>query len=603
MAVKSVIDIDVKDDSFKEFMALFNKYKTSLDKLPGAWEKTDDAIHDAGKSSNFLTAAIISQTDLLRKQLNDHAKIRREIDNTNRSMTMLGRSSRKVFENIQGMTVSMLKWGGLSALATGVFGLLSGGTGFFGFNAMAQGVSASRQQAGLLGLDPGELKAVQTAYGRVSGASTALGGVAGMKRDVSRQFYLRQLGISQGDIEGKTSAELMPDVMLHLKDAIDALPENMIHARAEALGYTQFMSEADLQQLRKLNRNEVVAAGERLPSYTREFAVTQKTASAYDDFMEKMKAAGERLETTLVNGLVKLAGPLGNVVDSFTHLATKLFDDPAFVKGVEDFASGIESFAATLGSEKFQEQMVKFVNGITDVAKGLYEWSVWLFGDKKTMPGPVQPQFDEFGNIWNLPDLQRPMKFTPNGGGLFQPASYMSPLGTSAGGENLQFGNIEEAHNLPPGLLHKIMMIESGGNPFDVNPKSGAMGAFQFMPGTAKDFGLTNPFDVQQSADAAGRYFEYLMKIFNGDIEKAAAGYNWGQGNVQKAVERAAREHKDWVEYLPNETANYIRNVGTEFGGSHFAARSGQGVKISINNAAGGNYADVVASLAAPGVY
>lgn len=55
-----------------------------------------------------------------------------------------------------------------------------------------------------------------------------------------------------------------------------------------------------------------------------------------------------------------------------------------------------------------------------------------------------------------------------------------------------------------PATLMKIAMIESSGNP-NAHNKSGAAGLFQFMPGTAKEYGLTDPYDPIASADAGAR--------------------------------------------------------------------------------------------------
>ena len=83
-----------------------------------------------------------------------------------------------------------------------------------------------------------------------------------------------------------------------------------------------------------------------------------------------------------------------------------------------------------------------------------------------------------------------------------------------------------------------------------LSPK-GAQGHFQFMPATAKQYGLTDPGDLNQSATAAARMFSDLMKQTGGDVSKALAGYNWGIGNVQsKGMDSA-----------PAETRNYIQKV------------------------------------------
>ena len=74
---------------------------------------------------------------------------------------------------------------------------------------------------------------------------------------------------------------------------------------------------------------------------------------------------------------------------------------------------------------------------------------------------------------------------------------------------------------------------ESGCNP-NARSGAGAMGIAQFMPDTARRFGLTNPYDPVAALDAWGRYMSWLLRRYNGDYSLALAGYNAGEGNVDK---------------------------------------------------------------------
>jgi TP901 family phage tail tape measure protein len=98
-----------------------------------------------------------------------------------------------------------------------------------------------------------------------------------------------------------------------------------------------------------------------------------------------------------------------------------------------------------------------------------------------------------------------------------------------------QFAAAETLYSLPPGLLKAVADVETGGqfNPKAVSP-AGAQGMMQFMPGTAARFGLKDPFHAEAAIEAAGRYFRDLLKLFQGDLTKAIAAYNAGEGNVQK---------------------------------------------------------------------
>jgi membrane-bound lytic murein transglycosylase D len=116
-----------------------------------------------------------------------------------------------------------------------------------------------------------------------------------------------------------------------------------------------------------------------------------------------------------------------------------------------------------------------------------------------------------------------------------------------------------------PSELALLPFVESAFNP-GAYSRAKASGMWQFMPATGKDFKLTqNIFrderrDVIQSTSAALDYFERLYKMF-GDWHLVLAAYNWGEGNVQKAIKRNQAEGlpTDYMSLkMPDETRNYV---------------------------------------------
>lgn len=111
-------------------------------------------------------------------------------------------------------------------------------------------------------------------------------------------------------------------------------------------------------------------------------------------------------------------------------------------------------------------------------------------------------------------------------------------------------------------LLNGVMMTESGGNSLAYNVKSGAAGAFQFLPDTARDMGLRVDSEVDERLDpsksraAASIYLSQLLKRYGGDLDNALRAYNWGMGNVDKWIANGSK-----IEDLPEETRNYTGKV------------------------------------------
>jgi len=121
-----------------------------------------------------------------------------------------------------------------------------------------------------------------------------------------------------------------------------------------------------------------------------------------------------------------------------------------------------------------------------------------------------------------------------------------------------------ERRNLPLELA-LLPFIESAFNPQAVS-RAKAAGMWQFMPATGKHFDLKqNAFrddrrDVLASTRAALDYLERLHRMF-GDWHLALAAYNWGEGNVQRAIRRnqAAGLSTGYADLrVPDETRNYV---------------------------------------------
>jgi membrane-bound lytic murein transglycosylase D len=117
---------------------------------------------------------------------------------------------------------------------------------------------------------------------------------------------------------------------------------------------------------------------------------------------------------------------------------------------------------------------------------------------------------------------------------------------------------------VPPQLVW-LAEVESG---FDARAKSpaGALGMFQLMPGTAKDFGLSLwPFDQrrqpERAAHAAAKDLRQLHQKF-GDWRLAVAAYNCGASRLEKILERnKTKSYEGIATELPAETQMYVPKV------------------------------------------
>ena len=120
---------------------------------------------------------------------------------------------------------------------------------------------------------------------------------------------------------------------------------------------------------------------------------------------------------------------------------------------------------------------------------------------------------------------------------------------------------------VPQDLIY-LAVAESGFQLQVVNSSSGAGGMWQFMPfqgayGLARNGYFDERFDPEKSSRAYARYIKSLYNQF-GDWYLAMAGYDWGPGNIQKAVMRTG--YADYWELyrrnaMPRETKNYVPQI------------------------------------------
>ena len=111
-------------------------------------------------------------------------------------------------------------------------------------------------------------------------------------------------------------------------------------------------------------------------------------------------------------------------------------------------------------------------------------------------------------------------------------------------------------NSVDPLLLYAIMHQESTFKARAMSNK-GARGLMQLMPLTAARFGVTNIFDPKQNIEGGSRYLRFLLNHFNGDLKLALAGYNAGEGAVEKY---------GWRIPPYSETQEYVRRISRRYG-------------------------------------
>jgi soluble lytic murein transglycosylase-like protein len=112
-----------------------------------------------------------------------------------------------------------------------------------------------------------------------------------------------------------------------------------------------------------------------------------------------------------------------------------------------------------------------------------------------------------------------------------------------------------EKYGVDPRFIHAVIWQESKYKS-EARSHMGAQGLMQLMPDTAKRFGCDNTNDVTSNIDAGTKYLRWLLERFDGNVSLALAGYNAGEGTVDK------------YEGMPpfDETQNYVKVIISRYG-------------------------------------
>ena len=129
-----------------------------------------------------------------------------------------------------------------------------------------------------------------------------------------------------------------------------------------------------------------------------------------------------------------------------------------------------------------------------------------------------------------------------------------------------------ERQGLDPRFVHAVIWQESK---YDAHARSraGAQGLMQLMPATAERFGCLNPDDPAANIAAGTKYLSWLLKRFSGNVELALAGYNAGEGSVDK------------YHGVPpfDETQNYVRIITSRYGKTYHPVLSPEEAKLAFD--------------------
>lgn len=543
MVAKSIVDIDVNDDKFVAFMERFREYQSALDDLPEAWrvaaagigesskqtEKAKGETKELGAEFNAVAEAILtinSGIDRLNTNLEDSKKKQDEFNKSTRSakgfLSDATKDAKSLAGHIKEATASLLSWGGIVGIFTGVLGV----GGLFGINRLAATTGAQRFTSLGLGTSIGALDSTAINYQKALGnPAGTLGAIRDSQMDLSKRWTFQAMGINNPD---QDPAKLLPQMIRNARDIF--VQNGSTLQGAQAHGLTNFFTLDDLNRFKNMSDEEITAMEKRAQQDARMLQITDQQARQWQDFNVQLDYSSQSIRNTFVRGLGPLTPQLSKLSDALAGAIDTVLKSPELGKWIDALAGGIERFGNYLASPAFTSDVESFMSGVKKLALtimdviGLFtgEISISDFANKHSTILSNDVKTDSSGNHFVKGGLSDPD--TPAGAKWLTRHLY-SWSGTAPKEYDQYFLDAANKYNVDPRWLKAITAGESSWDQNAVS-KAGAKGLMQVMPGNFQPG--ENPFDPHDNIMAGARVFSWAMQSANGDIEEALRYYNGG---------------------------------------------------------------------------
>ncbi|HBQ7496743.1 TPA: lytic transglycosylase domain-containing protein [Klebsiella pneumoniae] len=547
MVAKSIVDIDVNDDKFVAFMERFREYQSALDDLPEAWrvaavgigesskqtEKAKGEAKGLGAEFNAVAEAILtinSGIDRLNTNLEDSKKKQDEFNKSTRSAKGFLSDSTKDAKSLAGhikeATASLLSWGGIVGIFTGVLGV----GGLFGINRLAATTGAQRFTSLGLGTSIGALDSTAINYQKALGnPAGTLGAIRDSQMDLSKRWTFQAMGINNPD---QDPAKLLPQMIRNARDIF--VQNGSTLQGAQAHGLTNFFTLDDLNRFKNMSDEEITAMEKRAQQDARMLQISDQQARQWQDFNVQLDYSSQSIRNTFVRGLGPLTPQLSKLSDALSGAIDTVLKSPELGKWIDALAGGIERFGNYLASPTFKSDVESFMSGVERLGRVIMKVLGWLDGGSSAMDDIKSGssflnndvQTDAGGNHFVKGGLSDPN--TPAFSKWLTRHLY-SWSGTAPKEYDQYFLDAANKYNVDPRWLKAIAAGESSWDQNAVS-KAGAKGLMQVMPGNFQPG--ENPFDPRDNIMAGARVFkdglDWASRNAGGDFDEALRYYNGG---------------------------------------------------------------------------
>ena len=542
MAAKSIIEVDVNDEKFLSFMDKFNEYQAALEELPEAWRASAQGIGDSARETSKasseaegMTKAFLDGVDALNMMVNNLDRINTSLDDANKRQSDLNKKtagsssifgklkkdSKEFAGHIKDATVSLLSWGGIVGLFTGVLGA----GGLFGINRLASTASAQRFTSMGLNTSIGALDSTAINYQRaVANPTATLGAIRDTQADLSQRWKFQAMGINNPD---RSPDQLLPE-MIRAARSIFTQTGGTLQG-ANAYGLTSFFSIDDLNRFKNMSDAEIDAMEKRAKRDAQLLQITDEQARQWQDFNVQLDYSSQSIKNTFIRGLGPLTPGLTKLSDALSGAIDTVLQSPELGKWIDGLAGGIQRFGDYLASPDFKNDVENFMVKVEKLGKVIGKVVDWIIGKTNLSVDDIKSGSSILSD--------KPV-VDPKTGQSYIPGSESDP-NVSAGLKWLKrasgvtptaydsyFEEAAKKFDLDPKLLKSVAAAESSWDQNAVS-KAGAQGLMQVMPMNFQPG--ENPFDPRDNIMAGARVMSWAKQQSGGDFDEMLRWYNGGK--------------------------------------------------------------------------
>lgn len=546
-----VLTLDIDEEKIRQLNEISEKFKAAFGVGPAgsAFNPPASVSNKGDKHEKPEEGKPDIGLDKFLKSLNKDAQ------GTLKTFGLINRTLVTTTNTLKGLFTTTLSWGAkLVALTVG---------GPLGFGLLARQVSSQYRSSQALNITTGQMQAAKNVYGtRFDGAGNILQNLAAAQNDPQNPAYAGLLSLGVNPQDG--AAENMPKFMTRVSELLKQYKKTGVSQSVlNGFGLGGIVDVATANQI-AANSGQIPFLNQQYSEQSKRLdsSLTPATQAGFQQTFGSLSNNADQIMNSFLTAVSRLNGPITQLSDSLTKSIQNFISGKNGKALFDSIARGLEKLAGWLGSDGFQTDLQTFADCVKTIVQVLGQAITWIAGN---IPGVnlsgtgtgkegADPVLVNFGNKYLGGQLPGANPMTNKYTGIFSEEdaykNYKMPPELKGNIQNF-VGLTNDTFKLPKGLMPAIAGTESSWNPLAKNKASGAAGLFQFMPGTAKAYGLNEQdvFDPDKATYAAGKYLRDNMNRYGGDIAKTLTQYNGG------------KFEKNGDLSLKKETVNYLMKI------------------------------------------